>query len=325
MRESFYWNRHRSFPAALLNRVSRSRINQQSLRERKRRISILSISFLVMITSCVSFPTYEDMEIPNDDTAVLMWGTHVLPEMFDGKKVPARFSEYSRGRHISPGRHTVTATFYAMYGWGSYSTRQYTSIEQTVELDATQGHIYEAAARVVNHGLAWNLVVIDVTLHAKAARGDLNGLQSILDNGADVNLQNEALRTPLHEAAKFGQFECATALIEAGANPNLSDMDLLRSGEAGSKPTARTALHDAADLGFAQIVQLLAENNADLEAHEGIGGCTPLHLAILNGHSDVVRVLLEHGANKDARDTRGRACLELAKKSKNKALMELFR
>lgn len=55
-----------------------------------------------------------------------------------------------------------------------------------------------------------------------------------------------------------------------------------------------TPLHYAAKYGHAEVVELLIQHRAQVNALDGVG-CTPLHYAALNGHKDVVRILLERG------------------------------
>ena len=59
------------------------------------------------------------------------------------------------------------------------------------------------------------------------------------------------------------------------------------------------------------VRQLLAEEE-DVEERGGPRGSSPLCEAALNGHEDVVVVLLEHGADVSALDTEGRHCLHFA-------------
>ena len=52
---------------------------------------------------------------------------------------------------------------------------------------------------------------------------------------------------------------------------------------------------------------------------------TPLHAAVASGHAEVVRLLLEAGADAGARNKRGKTPRQLAKKLKALALLSLFR
>lgn len=50
-------------------------------------------------------------------------------------------------------------------------------------------------------------------LTAAAMWGDLNLLESLLENGADPNLFNSQGDTALHMAAYYGETECASQLL----------------------------------------------------------------------------------------------------------------
>jgi hypothetical protein len=58
----------------------------------------------------------------------------------------------------------------------------------------------------------------------------------------------------------------------------------------------RTALSFAADRGQVEIVKLLLERGADVNAKDSFYGVTPLVWAANNGHADVARILLARGA-----------------------------
>ena len=72
----------------------------------------------------------------------------------------------------------------------------------------------------------------------------------------------------------------------------------------------RTPLHRAAKRGHVDIVKLLLEHGANPNIQENKYGYTPLHVAVKNCHVDVVRVLLEHGADPTIRDNEGRTPLD---------------
>ena len=87
------------------------------------------------------------------------------------------------------------------------------------------------------------------------------------------------------------------SLLDQGANPNA------RNG--GSETTA---LIEASAANLRDIVQLLCEQGADVNA-KARNGCTALHYAILAGNSAVVKLLLKEGANTEATDGQGDTAL----------------
>ena len=72
----------------------------------------------------------------------------------------------------------------------------------------------------------------------------------------------------------------------------------------------QTPLHLAATGGHIEIVRLLLEKGADINARDIKG--TPLHWAASRGHLEVVRWLVENGADINARDEDGRTALHWA-------------
>ena len=68
----------------------------------------------------------------------------------------------------------------------------------------------------------------------------------------------------------------------------------------------RTPLSRAAFNGHGDVVKYLVENGADVSARDDDdGGRTPLSRAALNGHGDVVKYLVDNGADVSAGDYRG--------------------
>ena len=71
-----------------------------------------------------------------------------------------------------------------------------------------------------------------------------------------------------------------------------------------------TALHYAASCGMHEIATfLIVEHSQDVNARGFVRKETPLHVAVRRGHIEVARVLLEHGADTEARDNHGRTPL----------------
>lgn len=74
-------------------------------------------------------------------------------------------------------------------------------------------------------------------------------------------------------------------------------------------------------------MELLLQNRADINAI-GRDGCTPLHLAVMNGNKEIVELLLNRKANVYLKcfynSEKGYTALENAIADKNKKIIELF-
>jgi ankyrin repeat protein len=73
----------------------------------------------------------------------------------------------------------------------------------------------------------------------------------------------------------------------------------------------QTPLQYAVESGFTEIVKLLIENGADLNKSNN-DGCTPLHLAATYGHLEVIKLLIENGADIHKSDNGGCTPLHIA-------------
>jgi hypothetical protein len=86
---------------------------------------------------------------------------------------------------------------------------------------------------------------------------------------------------------------------------------LRRGANPNAKEDGSTPLHLAVLKEHADIAKLLLEHGADVNAKDKYGG-TPLHRAVLTEDADVVTLLLEHGADVNAKDKYGGTPLHLA-------------
>jgi len=118
----------------------------------------------------------------------------------------------------------------------------------------------------------------------RAARaGQPEALAALLTAGADTNLKGDRDRTALHEAI-YGKANepCIRMLIDAGAEVN------------AVHDRRSTPLDLAAFLGKTEIVRILIESGADVDAGEYT---SPIRGAVVQKHTEIVRILLEAGAD----------------------------
>lgn len=124
----------------------------------------------------------------------------------------------------------------------------------------------------------------------------------LLDHGADVDARSNNDTAPLHVAAQYGHFAIAELLLARGA-------DVMMRGKESSTP-----LHLAATYGHRDIVSLLLDKGASLSATLVGSNSTALHMASHHEreNENVVRLLLERGANPKAVETDGSTPLHSA-------------
>jgi uncharacterized protein len=124
-----------------------------------------------------------------------------------------------------------------------------------------------------------------------AMRGDLETVLGLLKQGADVNAAQADGMTGLHWAGANGKVEIAQALIQAGANL-----------EPVTRHGSHTPLHVAARHGRGPVVRVLLDAGADPRALTS-SGATPLHQAVLGGSTEAALALLARGVEVDARES----------------------
>lgn len=126
----------------------------------------------------------------------------------------------------------------------------------------------------------------------------------LLRTTCDLGARDELGRTPLHWACATGKAHFAELLLECphGCPSTYVDAVDLRN---------KTALHIATAHDREDVVELLVENNADVNARSD-GGWTPLHNASDKGFQNIVRLLIKEGADVNSQLLNGIAPLHLA-------------
>ena len=116
---------------------------------------------------------------------------------------------------------------------------------------------------------------------------DLATLQSLIKS-VDVNTKDERGGTPLMYAAAFGSLDAMKLLVSSGADVN-----------AKNAFDATALLGCASDL---DKVMFLVGKGADVNAQSKQGRTALLIAAGYEGGSEIVKFLLDHGANASVRD-----------------------
>ena len=153
-------------------------------------------------------------------------------------------------------------------------------------------------------------------LHSAAALPNdlvaISAVQFLLEHGANVNPRHwKPSETPLHVAVIMDNFELVRMLLQHGAEVNSPDA-------RGRTPLSSMdiSVDPVTEESRVNTCQVLLEYGADVNARWGARiGRTLLHDASYLQRPDIVRTLLNHGANVNLEDKKGRTPLHYGLKS----------
>lgn len=157
-----------------------------------------------------------------------------------------------------------------------------------------------------------------------AGRGDIKKLKDLIHAGVDVNAQNNEGTALLSALMWIDQrtvlWEVLGLLLEAGAKVNAPNnygiTPLMRAIQRQSlygidivnflldkgadinaqTPTGETALTVASGNGYKDVVKLLINRGANVNIKGGRSNVTPIKVARERGHEDIVTLLKNYGA-----------------------------
>lgn len=160
-------------------------------------------------------------------------------------------------------------------------------------------------------------------LHLAIVKDQPETAALLLELGADPSAQDAGGLTPLAQAALMGQRELADRMIAAGAPLDLpsavalgltEEVPRLVAAEPGALAAGgrwETIIIRAAETSSGSIVARLLELGASVDARDRAdtavdqtSGYTPLHAAAFRGNTEAATVLLQHGADVAARESR---------------------
>ncbi len=155
---------------------------------------------------------------------------------------------------------------------------------------------------------------------ALAIARDAGGVSALMralyrfDKALTESVKNRVDAFDIFEAAAFGDLDRLTAL--SGDEPTQVNS---YSGDGF------TALHFAAFFGRHEAAALLVERGAEVDAFgRGWMTGTPMHSAVSRKHGDVVRILLDAGANPNVRQSAGWTPLHAAAMNGDLTSVELL-
>jgi len=194
--------------------------------------------------------------------------------------------------------------------------------------------------RVMIGWIALALLAGCADLTDRAKEGNLKQVRILLDAGAEVNERDDKSRTPLWYAVDGGHLDVVRALLLAGAEIDADPIDgepaLVRAVRNGDTLIVEILLDYGADIdvdregrsilllavqsGDINIVSALVTKEADVNTATSTG-YTPLMCAAEGGHADMAKLLLKHGAHKEARDREGNTALSYAQLFRKRILL----
>ena len=138
-------------------------------------------------------------------------------------------------------------------------------------------------------------------LMAAARAGSVDAVKVLLKAGANPNgTEPVDQQTALMWAVAEGHLDVAKVLLDAGANPDMQARvsELTKRKNADFPSGGFAALHWAARNGNEAMIKLLVEHKANINARNG-DGSTPMMLAIVNDRFDIAELLLDLKADAD--------------------------
>jgi len=124
-------------------------------------------------------------------------------------------------------------------------------------------------------------------------------LDSLVDHGASVNIQNFVGESPLFLAAQRGLYSKALYLLDNGSDVNVVNLE-------GGSP-----LHASAAQGDTNLLNLLVKYGAHVNAVDEEGD-SPLHWAVREGNVKAACLLVHLGADVHLANEDGESALDLA-------------
>ncbi|XP_049819415.1 protein phosphatase 1 regulatory subunit 12B-like isoform X8 [Aethina tumida] len=164
-------------------------------------------------------------------------------------------------------------------------------------------------------------------LHQACIDDNLDMVEFLVEHGADVNRGDNEGWTPLHATSSCGFLYIAKYLVEKGANVAAVNNDGELAIDIAEDDRMKNLLQDEVDkrgidcdaarneeerIMLRDAKEWLATKSSQVNHAHPKHGATPLHVASAKGYSDVIKILLQCGADVDAQDVDGWTAMHAA-------------